>query len=53
MYRDETYSPDAEGAYEAEAIRCHACTPRAQARKEFQEGKGDLGGVFFPIRPAD
>lgn len=39
---DETRSPEAEGAYVATRVRCHACTPKEQQKRLDAEEKPGL-----------
>lgn len=48
--RSETFDPERANAYTAEAWACHACAARAKAERAFREGKGDVDGVYFPVR---
>lgn len=45
----QTSSPDAEGTYEAQVLRCHACAAGATKLHAFQEAKGDTRGIHVSI----
>lgn len=42
--------PDAEGAYTAKPVRCHACAEQAKTAKAWSEGKGESAGLYFGVR---
>lgn len=49
--RDECMDPELEGAYEAEAVRCHACTAREAAAAKAAERKPDRSvGRLISVR---
>lgn len=50
LARDECQAKDAEGSFEANAIRCHATKAREIARDEFVASKGDTRGLLFGIK---
>ncbi len=47
--RVETTSPDAEFAFTAEAIRCHACAARERAASAFVESGGSTAGLLWAV----
>jgi hypothetical protein len=46
-------APEAEGAYDVPAVRCHACSAHAKAANQWAEGNGDTDGIYFGVRRAD
>ncbi|MFJ2863678.1 hypothetical protein [Kitasatospora sp. NPDC087314] len=46
----ESTDADAENAWTAEVIRCHACTTAHQRSTQFQKDGGDLGGAHIHVR---
>lgn len=49
MDRRETTDPASEFAYQAEAVRCHACAARDRAAEHHQSGGGTTAGLMFTI----
>lgn len=47
--RSETTTPGAEFAYEAAAIRCHACAARDRAARAFADGEGSMAGLMWSV----
>ncbi|MET8765865.1 hypothetical protein [Streptomyces sp. NPDC004658] len=45
----EATDPEAEFAYRAELVRCHACTTSAKAVKAYQDKGGDGAGLHVHI----
>lgn len=45
----ESSSPAAEGTYETEVLRCHACAAGAAKLGAFQDGNGDTRGIHVSI----
>ena len=43
---DETMSPEAEGAWRARALRCHACAARARA---LDNHEGSTEGLYWTV----
>lgn len=53
--RDEAWDPASEGTYEAEILRCHSCTARAQKAATFAEQSPSNAGALKVVshRTAD
>lgn len=47
--RSETTAAGAEFAYQATAIRCHACAARDRAARAFAEGEGSTAGLMWAV----
>lgn len=45
----ETSSPESEGTYQAEVLRCHACSAGATKLHSFEKAGGDTRGVHVSI----
>ncbi|MFD0405023.1 hypothetical protein [Kitasatospora sp. NPDC127116] len=45
----EATSPDTEGRWEAELIRCHPCTTASTTTTRFQQDGGDPAGVHVHV----
>lgn len=47
----ESFSREGEGAYRADAIRCHACAAiRREQRARSKDGESALDGLSFEVR---
>lgn len=44
-------APEAEDAWVAEVIRCHACTAAGQRTNQFQQDGGDQHGAHVHVHP--
>lgn len=51
--RDETMLKEAQFAYEASAIRCHACAARDRAASQYTAQEHDSAGLMFTIEEID
>jgi hypothetical protein len=54
LSREDTMAVEADDAYAAEPIRCHACAARDRASKSFAQGgegmaAGDTAGLYFTV----
>lgn len=47
--RSESMSPKADGAYDVEMLRCHACAARARAVGRFTSSGGSTDGLMVVI----
>jgi hypothetical protein len=47
----ECFDADSEGAYTAEAMRCHACAERDRVSRQFSADEhADTGGLYITLR---
>jgi hypothetical protein len=53
MPRDETMAKEAQFAFHAKPVRCHACKAAADAKAKFTSGPHDPGGLTFSLTPLD
>jgi hypothetical protein len=50
--RSESMSPDNEGGYTTEPLRCHACAAVARGGEPFSEPGNDPRGLFISVTKA-